>query len=88
MLELPKPTEGKMTGQMMTEREKANILVKAAKLREAGKEDEAMALHKTVPLPPFLAKIMKEKVGADFLIKSGWNLAEAEVEFGPDWLSR
>lgn len=77
-----------MAGQMMTEREKADILVTAAELRKAGKEDEAMALQKTAPLPPFLAKIMKEKVGADYLIKSGWNLAEAEAEFGPGWLSR
>jgi hypothetical protein len=88
MLELLRPTEEKMAGQMMTQREKAAIFVKAAELREAGKDEEAMALQKTAPLSPFLAKIMKEKVGADYLIKSGWNLAEAEAEFGPGWLSR
>jgi hypothetical protein len=80
--------EGKMAGQMMTLKEKLAVGIKIAELRNAGKEDEAMTLHKTVPIPPFLAKIMKEKVGADYLIKSGWNLAEAEAEFGPDWLSR
>jgi hypothetical protein len=35
-----------------------------------------------------LAKIMKEKVGVDYLTNSGWNLSEAEAEFGPGWLSR
>jgi len=39
-------------------------------------------------MPSYLAKIMKEKMGADFLINGGWNLSEAEAEFGPDWLSK
>jgi hypothetical protein len=43
---------------------------------------------KAIPMPPYLAKIYKEKVGVKQLIESGWNLSEAEVEFGPDWLSR
>jgi hypothetical protein len=30
---------------------------------------------------------MKEKMGVDFLINSGWNLSEAEAEFGKNWLS-
>jgi hypothetical protein len=37
-------------------------------------------------MPPYLAKIAKEKIGADFLINGGWNLSEAEAEFGSDWL--
>jgi hypothetical protein len=88
MLGLSQPMEGEMTGRMMPLKEQLTILAKSAELWEAGREDEALALDKTVPLPPFLAKIMKEKVGADFLIASGWNLAEAEAEFGVDWLSR
>jgi hypothetical protein len=78
--------EGTMTGQMMTLKKQLAIGVKAIELRNAGKDDEAMALQKTAPIPPFLAKIIKEKVGADYLIKSGWNLAEAE--FGLRWLSQ
>jgi hypothetical protein len=35
-----------------------------------------------------LAKIGKEKMGVDFLIKGGWDLSEAEAEFGHDWLSK
>lgn len=77
-----------MTGRVMTEKEKAAILVKAAELWDAGRDDEAMSLTKTAPMPPFLAKIMKEKVGAGYLINSGWNLAEAEAKFGQGWLSR
>lgn len=77
-----------MTEETMTLKEKLAIGVKAAELRDAGKDSEALALEKTIPMPPFLAKIMKEKVGADYLITSGWNLSEAEAAFGKDWLSR
>ena len=38
-------------------------------------------------MPPYFAKIMKDKMGADFLIQGGYNLSEAEVEFGSNWLS-
>jgi hypothetical protein len=71
----------------MTEREKADIFMDAHRLRMEGREAEATTMQRQIPLPSFLAKILKEKVGADFLIQNGWNLAEAEAEFGNDWLS-
>jgi hypothetical protein len=74
--------------RLMTLKEELAIEVQVAELRKAGKEAEASALHKTTPLPPYLAKILKEKVGADFLINSGWNLLEAEAKYGKDWLTR
>ena len=37
-------------------------------------------------MPPYLAKVAKEKIGVDFLINGGWNLSEAEAAFGSDWL--
>jgi len=39
-------------------------------------------------MPPWLAKIMKEKVGVEFFRDGNWNLSEAEAEFGDDWLSK
>ena len=72
----------------MTEKEQAAIFMKAIELRDAGKEAEAHALQATVPLPPYLAKIAKEKIGADFLIQAGYNLSEAEAAYGKDWLTR
>jgi hypothetical protein len=72
----------------MTEDEKVAIMRQAVALRKAGKIEESIALEKTSPLPPFLAKFAKEHGQTDYLIKSGWNLAEAEAEFGPDWLTR
>jgi len=74
--------------QTMTDEEKVDISYQACMLRRAGDEEGYMRLTKTIPMPPYLAKIMKEKVGSEYLINSGWNLSEAEAAFGPDWLSR
>ena len=54
-------------------------------LLDAGDREGYMRLSMSIPLPPYLAKIAKEKVGMDFLL-SGWNLADAEAEFGPGWI--
>jgi hypothetical protein len=72
----------------MTEREKADITMQVYALEDAGKEEEAMALRKTMPVPPFLAKVMKEMSGVDYILKEGWNMAEAEAAFGKDWLTK
>jgi len=72
----------------MTLDEKLAIGCKAAELRKAGDREGYMRLMKTVPIPHYIAKVIKEKVGADFLIKEGWNLAEAEAEYGNDWLDK
>jgi hypothetical protein len=72
--------------QTMTLDEKLAIGCKAAELRKAGDKEGASRLRRSIPMPPYLAKIAKEKIGADFLINGGWNLSEAEAEFGSDWL--
>ena len=72
--------------QTMTIDEKLAIACKAAALHDAGDNEEASRLIRSVPMPPYLAKVAKEKIGADFLINGGWNLSEAEAEFGTNWL--
>jgi hypothetical protein len=72
----------------MTLDEKLAIDCKAAELRKAGDEEVASRLIRSMSMPPYLAKIYKEKVGVKQLIESGWNLSEAEVEFGPNWLDK
>ena len=71
--------------QTMSIDEKLTILNKAVALGKAGDEEGFSRLTRSVPMPPYLAKVMKEKVGVDYLIKGGWNLVEAEAEFGPDF---
>jgi hypothetical protein len=73
--------------QTMTLDEKLAISNKACVLWKAGDEEGYNNLMKKMPIPPFLAKVLKEKVGADIIKIGGWDLSEVEVEFGPDWLN-
>jgi hypothetical protein len=73
--------------QTMTLDEKLSISNRALDLLDAGDREGYNRLMKTSPLPPYLAKVLKEKVGADFPINGGWNLSEAEAEFGQGWLN-
>jgi hypothetical protein len=77
-----------MTAQTMTIDERLTILNKAVALGKAGDEEGYDRLTKSVPLPPYLAKVIKEKVGLDVLLNGGWNLSEVEAEFGHSWLSK
>ena len=74
--------------QTMTLDEKLDIACRAAALRQAGDEEGYSRLIKTAPLPPYLAKVIKEKVGLDCLLNLGWNLSEVEAEYGSNWLHR
>jgi hypothetical protein len=72
--------------QTMTLDEKLAISCKAAELWQAGDKEGYGRTIMTAPLPPYLAKVIKEKVGLDCLLKLGWNLSEVEAEYGSDWL--
>jgi hypothetical protein len=72
----------------MTLKEKLAIGVRSIELKKAGKLEEADRVWKQIPLAPYLAKFCKERFGPEFLIQCGYNLSEAEAEFGKDWLSR
>jgi hypothetical protein len=72
----------------MTLDEKLSLSVKAIELEEKGKLEEAEKIRRQIPMPPYLAKFAKEHLGPDFLIKYGWNLSEANVEYGSGWLNQ
>ena len=74
--------------QTMTLDEKLALSNKAIKLKQAGDREGYQNLMKTLPMPPYIAKVMKEKVGLDFLLNGGWNLSEVEAKFGSAWLSK
>jgi len=74
--------------QTMTLDEKLAISMKACALRQAGDREGFHRVIKTAPMPPYLAKVYKEKLGLKALLESGFNLSEAEVEFGSDWLNK
>ncbi|MDR2897969.1 MAG: hypothetical protein LBU99_04070 [Spirochaetaceae bacterium] len=74
--------------QTMTLDEKLTVSNKAIALKRAGDREGYERLMKTIPLPPYHAQFLKEKVGVDYLTNSDWNLSEAEAAFGVDWLNR
>jgi hypothetical protein len=74
--------------QIMTLEEKTAIGLQALELKKQGKLEESDRMMKQIPLQPYLAKFAKDHFGADFLIKYGWNLSEAEAEYGSDWLTK
>ena len=74
--------------RLMTMEEEAAIILKAHELKKQGKPEEAERIRKQAPLQPYLAKFVKDHLGSDFLLNLGWNLAEANAEYGPDWLTK
>jgi len=77
-----------MQTKPMTFDEKFDVVYKAVQLNQAGDEEGSLRLMNSLPMLPWFAKIIKDKMGADFLMQGGWDLSEAEAEYGPDWLSK
>jgi hypothetical protein len=73
--------------QPMTLDEKLAISNKALALWKAGDNEGYRNLMKKLPIPPYLAKVLKEKVGADIIKIGGWDLSEVEAKFGSNWLN-
>jgi hypothetical protein len=72
------------TTKKMTIQEELALQMESYKMEK----EAALAFRmKMIPLKPWLAKILKKRVGADFL-RGRYNLTEVEAEFGPDWLDR
>ena len=76
-----------MESKLMTEREKADIMMRSFEIQDAGDKEEAQALRRTIPMKPWLANFIKEKLGTETLLELDWNMAEAEAEYGSDWLA-
>ncbi|MDR2048220.1 MAG: hypothetical protein LBP69_02065 [Treponema sp.] len=72
----------------MTLSEKLDIVMKSIELEKQGKLEEADRVRKQAPLQPYLAKFYKDHLGLSALLQSGWNLSEAEAEFGSAWLTQ
>jgi hypothetical protein len=72
----------------MTLQEELHIGMRAIEMEKQGKLEEGSRLRRSIPLEPLLAAWYKKRLGIEELIKSGWNLSEAEAEFGHDWLTK
>jgi hypothetical protein len=72
----------------MTEDDISAIAEKAHSYMTAGNMEECALILKQLPLAPYLAEFAKKRLGPGFLIEGGFNLSEAEAEFGENWLSK
>ena len=70
----------------LTHEERLDIL--SASLAASARGDHAVALKiaQQEPMVPWVAKGIKEIFGTEYL--KGWDLSEAEAEYGQDWLDR
>jgi hypothetical protein len=69
---------------MMTLHEALQIGVESARLRATGKEKESLEMAKKRPMPPWMAKVFKDKMGLDFLLDMGWNMGDVEAAYGKE----
>jgi hypothetical protein len=74
--------------RIMTLDEKLALGIREIELKKQGKFDEAERLSKTMPVPPYYAKFLKDHVGLDSLLSMGLNLSEAEAVYGSEFFSR
>jgi hypothetical protein len=75
-------------GKLMTFEEKLANDMQSIALDNAGKHEEAMEVAKAQPISPAVAALLKKRLGKQWLLNSGWNLAEAEAKFGPNWINK
>ena len=69
--------------------EKLEELRNAINIAEAnGDKEERGRILRTVPVYPEVARGAKELMGKERLLKSGFNLVEAERAYGKDWLDK
>lgn len=71
-----------------THEETLTIIEQSQAARAAGNYEEGMRIAKRLPIAPHLAKAAKEIWGKKFLVEGGYDLSEAEVAYGKDWLDR
>jgi hypothetical protein len=70
----------------MSKEESNAILHEASRLWEAGDKEGYFRVSKKLPLAPNLALMMRDDIGKEALLAEGWNLADAEIVYGKDWL--
>ena len=68
--------------------DKLDMMLKLHELETQGRNEEAAVLKQQIPLPAYLAKFAKDHLGTEFVRNLGWSMAEAEANYGSDWLVR
>jgi hypothetical protein len=65
------------------------IIMQAIALKKEGKYEEAKTLQREkIPIPPWMARVIKEKMGLDVLLSMGRNMTDVEAAYGKEWLTK
>jgi hypothetical protein len=70
----------------LTDAEMTEIIEASLRANAMGDREEEHRLLCLIPLAPHLAKAAKEMYGKEFLIEEGYDLSDADMEFGDGWL--
>jgi hypothetical protein len=73
----------------MTLEEKTVVLNAIRMAEDAGDDEEdGRLMRQVLPLAPHLAMAAKEMYGKQYLLDRGYNLSEADAEYGDGWLDK
>jgi len=65
------------------------IIMQAIALEKEGKYEEAKTLQREkIPMRPWMARVIKEKMGLDFLLSMERNMTDVEAAYGKEWLRK
>lgn len=70
----------------LTHEQRMDIVSRSLEASARGDDAESLRIAQEKPLTPWVAKGIKEVFGAKYL--AGWDLSEAEAEYGKDWLNK
>lgn len=70
----------------MSKEEAAKIFAEANKYMQRGDMDGYFEWTMKIPLAPNIALRMRDEMGKEELLASGFNLADAEIVYGKDWI--
>lgn len=70
----------------LTHEERLQNLTDYLEASKSGDYEKAHRIAQQKPLTPWIAKGIKEVFGTEYL--EGWDLSEAEAEYGKDWLNK
>lgn len=73
--------------QQFTHEERLNIIHDYNAASQAGKDDDALKIIQQLPIAPHIARAVKEVMGTEYLLNSGFDLSEAEAKYGKNWLN-
>ncbi len=66
--------------------ERLDLLARSLEASARGDDAESLRIAQEKPITPWVAKGIKEIFGVEYL--AGWDLSQAEAEYGQDWLNQ